>query len=72
MEKKIIGTVPRTTRQIVQLADGRELQRQPLYMPEESWNQLQDLCKEQHVGNSILIAQLVKKAHKEWWKSHLN
>lgn len=72
MEKKIIGMVPNSTRQIVQLADGRELQRQTLYMPEESWKQLHDLCKEQHVGNSILIAELVKKAHQEWWKAHLN
>ena len=72
MEKKIIGTVPYTTRQLVQLSDGRELQRQMVYMDDESWKQLRDLCKEQHIGTSRVIAQLVNKAHQEWWKAHLN
>lgn len=70
-EKKVIGYVPYTRRQIMLMPDGQELERQMVYMHEESWAQLRDLCIEQRLGSSRVIALLVKEAHKVWCKDTL-
>lgn len=63
-EKKLIGYVPHSRRQIMLMPDGEVLQRQNIYMPEDAWNQLRHICLEHGTGSSKVIAKLIKDAHK--------
>lgn len=71
IEKQLIGYVPYSRRQIMLMPDGLELQRQHIYMLEESWTKLRDLCHAQKLGGSQVIALLIKEAHKVWCKDTL-
>lgn len=55
-------TIPHTSRQRITASDGTVLQRQYLFMPEESWLALQRLCYASHKSGSQVIQQLISIA----------
>jgi hypothetical protein len=55
-------TIPHTSRQRITASDGTVLQRQYLFMPEDSWLALQRLCYASHKSGSQVIQHLISIA----------
>jgi predicted DNA-binding ribbon-helix-helix protein len=67
---EIIETrIPGTSRQRVITNSGNELQRQSVYLKEETWDALREISLDQRVGGSIMIARLIWQAHNRMLKN---
>jgi len=55
-------TIANTSRQRITTRDGSVLERQYLFMPAESWAQLQRLCYASHQSGSQVIQKLISIA----------
>ena len=55
-------TIPHTKRQRITTQSGVLLERAYLFMPEESWNELQRLCIASHQSGSQVVQQLISTA----------
>lgn len=67
MNRTYKGSVPATPfRKIVTLEDGTELERQMIYMTNESWEALRRLCIRSKTSGSRCIAQLIAIADATW------
>lgn len=58
--------IPGTSRQRIRTHDGRELQRQSVYMEEEAWEALRDLSLNKRTSGSVIITRLIWEAHKRY------
>lgn len=62
--KLIEARIPGTSRQRVLTSDGKEMQRQSVYMDEKSWDALKDLSLHHRIGGSVVITKLIWEAQK--------
>lgn len=56
-------SIPNSSRQRIVTRDGAVLERQYLFMPAESWAELQHLCYASHQSGSLVIQQLISDAY---------
>lgn len=66
--------IPGTSRQKVTTHSGLELERQSVYLPTASWDQLREICYAERLSGSEVIQQLIhlasSGAHKEKHDKH--